>query len=90
MTARRSAPAPRPSAHAYAAAGNYTITLTTTDGWGKAASTTRNVTLTEPAGNQPPSVAFTASCPTYTTCQFNSAGTVDPEGDAITVRVELR
>ena len=42
------------------------------------------MTLTEPAGNQPPSVAFTASCPTYTTCQFNSApGTTDPEGDAI-------
>ena len=70
--------------HTYAAAGAYTITLTTTDGWGKAASTTRNVTLTEPASNQPPSVAFTASCPTYTTCQFNSApGTVDPDGDVI-------
>ena len=70
--------------HTYAAAGSYTITLTTTDGWGKAASTTRNVTLTEPASNQPPSVAFTASCPTFTTCQFNSApGTVDPDGDVI-------
>ena len=69
-----------PSAHAYAAAGAYTITLTTTDGWGKLASTTRNVTLTEPAGNQPPSVAFTASCPTYTTCQFNSAGHGRPRG----------
>jgi large repetitive protein len=73
-----------PAAHAYAAAGSYTITLTTTDGWGDAASTTRNVTLSEPAGNQPPSVAFTTSCPTYTTCQMNSAGTVDPDGDAIT------
>ena len=42
------------------------------------------MTLSEPAGNQPPSVAFTVSCPTYTTCQFNSApGTTDPEGDAI-------
>ena len=38
-----------PAAHVYAAAGNYTITLTTTDGWGKTASTTRNVSLTEPA-----------------------------------------
>ena len=46
-----------PAAHVYAAAGNYTITLTTTDGWGKFASTTRNVTLTEPAGNPAPSVA---------------------------------
>jgi PKD repeat protein len=72
-----------PSAHTYAAAGSYTITLTTTDGWGDAASTTRSVTLSEPAGNQPPSVAFTTSCPTYTTCQMNSAGTADPDGDSI-------
>ncbi len=72
-----------PAAHVYAAAGSYTITLTTTDGWGKAASTTRSVTLTEPPGNQAPSAMFTASCPTYTTCQMNSAGTIDPDGDAI-------
>ncbi len=52
-----------PSAHVYAAAGAYTITLTTTDGWGKSASTTRNVTLTEPAGNQPPSVAVHRELP---------------------------
>ncbi len=37
-----------PSAHAYAAPGNYTITLTTTDGWGDFASTTRPVSLVEP------------------------------------------
>lgn len=73
-----------PAAHAYAAAGTYTITLTTTDGWGKTASTTRTVTLTEPANNQPPTVSFTATCPTYTTCQFNSVpGTTDPDGDAV-------
>ena len=69
--------------HTYAAAGAYTITLTTTDNWGKFASTTRSVTLTEPAGNQAPTVTFTATCPSYTTCQMNSAGTVDPEGDTI-------
>ena len=72
-----------PSAHTYAAAGTYTITLTTTDGWGKAASTTRNVTLTEPVGNAAPTAAFTVSCATYTVCQTNSAGTVDQDGDAI-------
>lgn len=33
-------------AHAFPAAGTYTVTLTTTDGWGKAASTTRQVTVT--------------------------------------------
>jgi PKD repeat protein len=72
-----------PAAHTYAAAGSYTITLTTTDGWGKFASTTRNVTLTEPPGNTAPSVQFTSSCPAYTTCSMNSSGTVDAEGDAI-------
>ncbi len=48
-----------PSTHTYAAAGNYVITLTTTDGWGKFASTTRNVNLTEPANNTAPTAAFT-------------------------------
>jgi large repetitive protein len=72
-----------PSAHTYATPGSYTITLTTTDGWGKFASTTRSVNLVEPAGNQPPAPVFTANCPTFTVCQTNSAGTVDPNGDAI-------
>jgi PKD repeat protein len=70
-----------PSAHVYAGPGAYNIILTVTDGWGKTSATTRTVTLTEPAGNQPPSATFTSSCPTYTTCTFNSAGTIDPEGD---------
>ena len=41
-----------PAAHTYAASGSYVITLTTTDGWGKFASTARGVTLSEPAGNR--------------------------------------
>ena len=72
-----------PSAHTYATPGSYTITLTTTDGWGDAASTTRPVSLFEPAGNTAPQAAFTASCTVYTTCTFNSAGTVDAQGDEI-------
>jgi PKD repeat protein len=72
-----------PAAHVYAAAGSYTITLTTTDGWGKAASATRTVNLVEPAGNTAPRAEFTTSCASFTTCQMNSAGTVDNEGDAI-------
>ena len=72
-----------PSAHVYAIPGTYTITLTTTDGWGKAASTTRNVNLTEPAGNGPPVPQFTSSCVSFTACTFSSAGTVDNEGDVI-------
>ena len=31
--------------HTFPAAGTYTVTLTTTDGWGKAASITRQVTV---------------------------------------------
>ena len=50
-TARARAPA---LGARYAAAGNYTITLTTTDGWGKSASTTRTVNLIEPADNTAP------------------------------------
>jgi hypothetical protein len=42
-------PGASPAAHVYAAPGSYTITLTTTDGWGNSASTTRNVTLSRPA-----------------------------------------
>jgi PKD repeat protein len=34
------------SSHTFPAAGTYTVTLTVTDGWGKAASTTRQVTVT--------------------------------------------
>ncbi len=72
-----------PAAHVYAAAGSYTITLTTTDGWGKSASTTRSVSLSEPANNTAPTATFTASCTSFTVCQMNSAGTADAEGDAI-------
>lgn len=34
--------------HTFPEAGTYTVTLTTTDGWGKAATTTREVTVTAP------------------------------------------
>ena len=72
-----------PTAHVYSASGTSIITLTTTDGWGKFASTTRNVTLSEPAGNTAPTVTFTASCASFTVCQMNSAGTADAQGDAM-------
>ena len=32
--------------HTFPSAGTWTVTLTVTDGWGKAASTTRQVTVT--------------------------------------------
>jgi len=71
------------ASHTYAAAGTYTVTLTSTDGWGRSASTTRTVTLAEPTGNRAPTATFGTSC-TGATCVMNSAGTTDPDGDAIT------
>ena len=38
------------------------------------ASTTRNVSLVEPAGNTAPEASFTSSCPTYTTCTLQQRG----------------
>jgi PKD repeat protein len=72
-----------PGTHVYAAAGSYTITLTTTDGWGNTASTTRTVSLVEPAGNRAPTASATAACATFTVCVANSSGSVDPDGDTL-------
>ncbi len=38
----------------YTLPGTYTVTLTATDVWGKAATATQTVTITEPAGNTGP------------------------------------
>ena len=41
-----------------------------------------SVTMTEPLGNQPPIATFTPTC-IGLTCQMNSSGTSDPEGNQI-------
>ncbi len=79
-----------PSSHVYAAPGNYSIILTTTDGWGDAATATRPVSLVEPAGNTAPVAAFTSNCAVYTTCSFNSAGDGGRPGRRDPVRVDVR
>lgn len=71
-------------AHTFAADGTYTITLTTTDGWGKAASTTRQITLTEPANNVAPTAVINTPNCTGLVCNFSGVGSSDPNGDAIT------
>jgi large repetitive protein len=68
--------------HTYAVQGAYTVTLTTTDGWGKSNFTTRAVNLAEPLTNHAPTVVFNASC-LVRTCTMVTAGTTDPDGDAI-------
>ncbi len=68
--------------HTYALPGTYTVTLTVTDGWGKATTITHSVTMTEPATNHPPTVAFNTTC-ILLACTNNSTGTVDPDGDQI-------
>ena len=68
----------------YAADGVYTVTLIVTDGWGDSASTTRTVTIAEPAGNQPPVPAIGAPVCNARACNFFGQGSTDPNGDAIT------
>jgi large repetitive protein len=68
--------------HTYAAQGTYTITLTTTDGWGNAASLSKVVSLIMPAGNVAPVPTFTIQC-TGLSCLTNSFGTADPDGDVV-------
>lgn len=70
--------------HTYTADGTYTVTLTVTDAWGKAAITTRQVTITEPPLNQAPAPVINAPSCTGRTCSFSSAGTSDPNGDTFT------
>ena len=63
--------------HTYATPGSYTITLTVTDSWNRAGTpVTRDVTMTEPAGNHGPTAVMPApTCTaTNTTCAFTSTG----------------
>ncbi|MBM3676155.1 MAG: PKD domain-containing protein, partial [Actinobacteria bacterium] len=70
--------------HAFAADGTYTVTLTTTDAWGDAASTTRDVTITKPAGNLPPVPVIAPPACVKKLCTLSAAGSSDPNGDGYT------
>ncbi|MEZ5095769.1 MAG: PKD domain-containing protein [Nocardioides sp.] len=68
----------------FPADGTYTVTLTVTDGWGKSSTVTRTVVIQEPAGNRVPIAVIDPPACTALLCTFSSAGSSDPDGDAIT------
>src|SRR5207302_1001928 len=63
--------------HTYSAAGSYTVTLTVKDNQ-NASSSPVSHTVQVTAPNQPPTAAFTSSCPTLT-CSFSDQSS-DPDG----------
>src|SRR5437660_967088 len=66
----------RNPSHTYSTGGSYTVTLTVTDNQGAPNTVTHSVAPSQP--NQPPTAAFTASCPTLT-CSFTDQSS-DPDG----------
>jgi PKD repeat protein len=72
------------SSHTFLADGTYTVTLTTTDGWGKAASTTRTITIAKPGTNLPPIPVISAPVCLARACNFFGSGSSDPNGDTFT------
>ena len=66
--------------HAYASAGTYSVSLTADDGTDTDAFSD-DVTVTEPAPNQPPTADFSASC-TDLDCTFTDLSS-DPDGDPL-------
>src|SRR5439155_198159 len=70
----------RNPSHTYSTGGSYTVTLTVTDNQGAPNTVTHSVAPSQP--NQPPTAAFTASCPTLT-CSFTDQSS-DPDGTIAT------
>ncbi len=72
------------SSHTFPADGTYTVTLIVTDGWGDPASTTRLITIAEPATNLPPVPVIGAPVCVARTCTSSVTASSDPNGDAFT------
>ncbi len=68
----------------YAADGTYTVTLTLTDAWGDFATSTYVLTILEPVTNVAPVPVIDAPSCVGRVCALSSAGSADPDGDALT------
>jgi PKD repeat protein len=71
----------------YTAASTYTVTLTVKDEFGLTGTTTRTVTIAEPAGNVAPTPVINPPSCAVLTCNLSAVGTADPNtGDTFTYR----
>jgi large repetitive protein len=80
----RTGSGPVPS-HTYTTAGTFTVTLTVRDEYGLTGTTTRTVTIAEPAGNQAPNPVINPPACTLLVCSISGVGSADPNtGDTFT------
>jgi PKD repeat protein len=70
--------------HPFATDNTYTITLTLTDTWGKFASTTRTVTIAEPATNVPPVPVINPVVCVIRACTIYGSSSYEPNSDTFT------
>ncbi len=71
--------------YTYSTPGTFTVTLTVKDEYNATASTTLEVTITEPAGNQAPTAKIAPPNCQGLVCNFSGAGSSDPNaGDTFT------
>jgi PKD repeat protein len=76
--------------HVYATSGAFTATVTASDGKGASAVAPVDVVVATPGSNRPPVAVLQATTATTGTApfsvSFDSAGSSDPDGDALTYR----
>ena len=71
--------------HTYTGPGTFTITLTVRDEYGATGTTTRTVTITEPAGNLAPTPVINQPSCAGLVCNISGVGSADPNlGDTFT------
>jgi PKD repeat protein len=75
---------PKPT-KTYTSANTFTVTLTVTDEYGATGTTSKTVTITEPAGNVAPNPVINQPSCNGLVCNFSAVGSADPNtGDSIT------